>query len=292
MNVKPGPTVMVRQHRDAMLLDMRSLAARPSSGTLAQHIARFHYLESSFPDRLERILPNGRAHLMVNLAEDEFRTYSLRNPAQVSSHQGAVLAGPHAQPTVLDTREQRCLLAVEFRPGGAAPFFSLPICEMQNTVVSLSELWRQRGGLLRERLFQAATPAAMFRVLESVLLAQMNRPRDPAICYAVAALEHGTPVAEICDRLGLLPKTFVRRFRSQVGLEPKRYARVRRLQRTLKAAVSPARRDWCALAAEQGFADQAHMIRDFHDLTGITPAAYLAAGPERRNHVPIAVPAN
>jgi AraC-like DNA-binding protein len=267
---------------------MRSLAVRPRSAALAPYIASFHYLESNFADRLERIMPNGQAHLMVNLAEDEFRTYGTGHGQKNSALEGAVLAGPHARATVLDTLEQRWLLAAEFKPGGAAPFFSMPICETRDRVVSLSDLWSQSGVLLRERLLEAATPDAMFHVLERVLLDHMKRERDPAMRFAVAAMERGVPVAKACERLGLLPKTFVRRFRNEVGIEPKRFARVRRLQRTLKAAKNPTENDWCALAAEQGFTDQAHLIHDFRRLTGITPSAYQPCSPQRRNHVPIA----
>jgi hypothetical protein len=70
-------------------------------------------------------MPNGRAHLTVNLAEDEFRTYGKTRAQQVSQHSGAVVAGPHAKSVVIDTRVQRWLAAVEFRHGGASRFFSM-----------------------------------------------------------------------------------------------------------------------------------------------------------------------
>ena len=78
------------------------------------------------PFTLERIVPNGQAHLMINLAEDEFRIYDPSQTNRVNRQSGAVLAGPHARSTVIDTREQRCLVAVEFQCGGAAHFFPMP----------------------------------------------------------------------------------------------------------------------------------------------------------------------
>jgi hypothetical protein len=58
-----------------MLTRMVHLALRPRSPALQPFIKSFHYHDGTFPFGLERILPNGQAHLMINLAEDEFRTY-------------------------------------------------------------------------------------------------------------------------------------------------------------------------------------------------------------------------
>jgi AraC-like DNA-binding protein len=46
--------------------------------------------------------------------------------------------------------------------------------------------------------------------------------------------------------------------------------------------------DWADFAAEHGYTDQAHLIHDFRELTGITPAAYRPRSPGEHNHVPVA----
>ena len=89
------------------------------------------------------------------------------------------------------------------------------------------------------------------------------------------------------DDLGLLPGTFTRRFRDRTGLTPKRFARVRRLQRVV-AAVTPGRAaDWAQLAADHGYCDQAHLIDDFRDIAGITPGSYRPRSAAERNHLPV-----
>jgi len=180
---------------------------------------------------------------------------------------------------------------VEFKMGGAAAFLPIPISEACDRVVELDDVWGRDGGLLRERLCEASTPADKFRELETVLLDRIVRPRDPAIAAAMSLLDRGLSVAEARSRLGLLPKTFVRRFREQVGLAPKRFSRVRRLQRIVGSVQRPAGVDWSMVAADHGYTDQAHFIHDFRDLTGMTPTAYRPSSPQRRNHVPLATPA-
>jgi AraC-like DNA-binding protein len=101
-------------------------------------------------------------------------------------------------------------------------------------------------------------------------------------------LERGMSVTETRLRVGRLPKTFVRRFREHVGLAPKRLSRVRRLQRILASVCGADDVDWCIVAAAHGYTDQAHLIHDFRDLTGMTPTAYFPRSRLRRNHVPLA----
>ncbi|HXW55489.1 MAG TPA: DUF6597 domain-containing transcriptional factor [Candidatus Cybelea sp.] len=269
---------------------MKVLAARPRSPSLAAFVKSFHYQETNFPFALERIIPNGQAHLMVNLGEDEFRTYGAARTLAIERHSGAVLAGPHAKSVVIDTGEQRWLVAVEFHSGGAGHFFPLPMSEVSNQVIELLDLWGHDGRSLRERLLDASTPALKFLVFEQVLREHLAPRFDRAIGCAIGALRAGVPVRQIALRLGLLPRTFTRRFSSCVGITPKRFARVQRLQGVLRSVRRSARLEWCALAAEHGYSDQAHLIHDFQDLADITPTGYKPHSPERNNHVPILAP--
>ena len=232
-------------------------------------------------------MPNGQAHLLVNLAADEFSTYGGARADRVREYSGAVVAGPHAKSVVIDTRAQRWLAAVEFRHGGASRFFAMPMTEVSNQVVQVEDVWRSDGTSLRERLLDARTPESRFSVLEEVLLEHLSLRFDPAIQYSMTALRAGVPVSEVAVRLGLSPRTLERRFSSQVGLGPKQFARVHRLQRVLRAVRRSSKPEWCALAAEHGYTDQAHMIHDFQDLAGIRPSEYKPHSRQRNNHVPI-----
>jgi AraC-like DNA-binding protein len=266
---------------------MVNVTARPRSPRLLPFVKSFHYHETEMPLALERIVPNGQAHLMVNLAEDEFRCYDRASATSVRRHTGAVLAGPHSQSTILDTREQQWLAAVEFRCGGAAPFVPMPMGEVSNQIVSLSHLWRTDGAHLPERLRDAGTPHAMFAVLEEMLLSRLGQAFDPAIAFAVAALQRRMPVSEVATRLGLLPNTFVRRFTAKVGITPKRFARVRRMQRAMRSIRTAPPADWSLLAVEHGYADQSHLVHEFREFSGVTPTTYEPHSPRRSNHIPL-----
>ena len=268
---------------------MTAIRRGPRSAALRPYVRSIAYNESDLPPALERVLPTAGVDLMVNLYEDEIRTYHGPQLLDVQRAAGAVLGGAHAVPTVIDTHEMRCMLSVMFETGGAVPFFPVPMSEACDTVVALEHVWGRDGAVLRERLLEAPTPEMKLDVMERVLLHHLGlRPEgDPIVGYAARALRRGQAVFEVTSDVGLLPKTLVRRFREQVGLTPKRYARVHRLQRLLASLPAERDIDWSRLAVEHGYYDQAHLINDFRDLTGITPTAYNARSSDAHNHVPV-----
>src|SRR5258708_12736408 len=90
------------------------VGARSPSPALARYVSSLDYIESDIPTSLERILPAGRIHLMMNLCEDEFRTY--HGPACATIHRthGSVLTGPFSHPTWIHTNPQLCPLILTF----------------------------------------------------------------------------------------------------------------------------------------------------------------------------------
>ena len=116
--------------------------------------------------------------------------------------------------------------------------------------------------------------------------ARAERSRRMGSISARSMLTNGAPVAAVGERLGLSPPRFIELFRRRTGLTPKRYARIERFQHlihTIDGAVG----SWARLAIAHGYADQAHMIRDFKWFSGTIPTAYRAASREARNHVPL-----
>jgi AraC-like DNA-binding protein len=76
-------------------------------------------------------------------------------------------------------------------------------------------------------------------------------------------------------------------FREHVGLTPKLFCRIRRFQDALNRTAGGKRVVWAQLAADCGYFDQAHFVRDFQAFSGINPTAYLLARGEWVNHLPL-----
>jgi len=264
--------------------------SRLPSPPLDRFIAAIWFCESQpRPFALERVLPSGTAQLIVNLEEDRTRLYDAESGAMTGCC-GTVLAGVSTRFGVIDTAEQECVAGVSFRPGGTAAFFSMPAYHLCDTGIPLELLWdRQRAACLREQVLAAGSPTAKLDALERAMAeAWRSRAFDPAIAFALDTFA-GHPglasIAVVAGKIGLSPKRLVERFKSTVGIAPKRYCRILRFQRALTCAEGGRLVDWTRIAMECGYFDQAHFIHDFRSFAGITPTGYDAGRTQFRNHV-------
>jgi AraC-like DNA-binding protein len=183
------------------------------------------------------------------------------------------------------------MMGAHFRTGGAAPFFGFPISELSAHVVELDLIWKREIVSLREQLIEANTIDAKFDLLEAYLVgkAQSRLQPDKTISAALTMLHSWPviPVRELASRLGVSHKQMIARFDCRVGLTPKLTSRILRFRKSLVAAHSTPTPDWCGLAADCGYYDQAHLIHEFQQFAGMTPTEYLRNRTEYPHYIPV-----
>lgn len=135
-----------------------------------------------------------------------------------------------------------------------------------------------------ERLALARSTLEQVREVEALLVLLARRvidDRRTAAPLSWPAQAHLGTVTDLARRLDLGPRQLHRRALAEVGLAPKQLLRIQRAHRcirTLRRAAeqpAPPRWDWDALAQAHGYADRAHLRRDFQALVGVTPAEVL-----------------
>jgi len=92
-----------------------------------------------------------------------------------------------------------------------------------------------------------------------------------AAARAIADAGGRMVIRELAAGLSLSPRQLRRRFAREVGLSPKEFARARRVRRAFVEALSEMKSRWSQLSTEVGFADQAHLIREFREVFGLPP---------------------
>jgi AraC-like DNA-binding protein len=236
---------------------------------------------------VEKILPGPETGLWVNLNRDAFRSFD--DAGRVHQVPGAMVSGPASRASVIEFEEGHAHVSVTFALGAAHRFLAPSLDVLRDELVPLEDVCGGpgSGAWLRERLLEAPTPGDALSVMESFLLRQLTGVprRDRAVVAAAGALSRGMRVDEVSHRLGLLPRTLRRRFTAQVGLTPKRFGRVQRLQRLVRGLDGQARVDWAATAARYGYCDQAHLADEFRELVAITPTGYLRSRVNGPNHL-------
>ncbi|HWM02175.1 MAG TPA: helix-turn-helix domain-containing protein [Actinophytocola sp.] len=175
------------------------------------------------------------------------------------------------------------VFGVKFRPGAFRPFLGRPVAELTDQTRPLATLW---GAPAADRLAAdlAAAPGLdeLVAVAERHLRAHWPEP-DPevaAIGSIVHALLHDrtvTRVEEVSDRFGIRPRTLQRMFQRYVGVSPKWVLRRYRLHEAAARLAEGTDTTWAEVAADLGYFDQSHFIRDFTREVGMTPVAYAEA---------------
>jgi AraC-like DNA-binding protein len=82
-------------------------------------------------------------------------------------------------------------------------------------------------------------------------------------------------ITRVVDQIVLSHQQLIRLFRQEVGMTPKRFVRVRRFQKVLERLGRENHANWAEIARACGYADQAHLSREFQEFAGVSPTAYL-----------------
>ena len=228
----------------------------------------------------EPALPDGSTELIFNLG-DPFRA-CLEGRAPIRQPT-AMLVGQITRPLTVGPTGRIDLVAVRFEPHGAALLFR-PQARLTDRWIDARTIAGARLGTIRSSLREARGPAARAAVLDQVLshLIATRPGPDPRVERAVRAIRssHGTiSMTRMTRDVATSPRNLQRLFAMEVGLSPKLLARITRFQRVF-AAWQRNPRSLARVAAECGYFDQPHLIRDFQDFAGAAPAAFLASQPE------------
>jgi AraC-like DNA-binding protein len=195
------------------------------------------------------------------------------------------VGGLHAAPVTIAYERSQRGVQLDLTPFGARALFGLPAGELASTVVALDALLGRRAGEWLDRLRSADTWAARFAVLDDVLLAALVDAPAPAPELVQAwdrltASGGGIEVNALAREVGWSRRHLTQQFQRELGLSPKVVGRVVRFDRARRLLTRPARPGApggiAAVAATCGYYDQAHLTRDFRDLAGMSPTAWLA----------------
>jgi AraC-like DNA-binding protein len=254
------------------------------SAELANEVERLWCIEGPPSlDGFERVLPHGLIEIVINLSDGELRCYDRILPT-ATRRRGPLLSGVQRSYFVVDTRQLDAMVGVRLKPGGAWRLFGLPAALLADDHVDLAEVGGPEIANWTEQLAVPRSAAGRLRLLDGLLLRAARRRRDshPAVGWAVEQLRRYPDSARIGDlaaEASLSMRRFSELFIREVGVNPKGFARIRRFRSVIgRLQQRGGEIDWSALSLESGYADQAHLIRDFREFSGLTPTAYRAQG--------------
>ncbi|MFI6395030.1 helix-turn-helix domain-containing protein [Nonomuraea sp. NPDC050540] len=190
---------------------------------------------------------------------------------------GSVVAGPGfgTGGTVWARGENVECVQVRLSPLVARAVLGVGPAELDGAAVALDDLWGRESSRLLERLGEVPSWEDRFALTEMLLARRYEAGArvDPEVARAWELIVGGRGLARIdglAAEVGWSRKRLWSRFRDQIGLPPKRAARLVRFDHAAHRLV--AGEGAAGVAAEMGYADQSHLHREVMGFTGVTPA--------------------
>jgi AraC-like DNA-binding protein len=171
------------------------------------------------------------------------------------------------------------VFAVKFRPGGFHPFLRSPLSRLTNRTIPIAEIFGPAGQAFETAILSQTHDAEMVATTEDFLRAR-TPVRDAAaetigrIVEYTAADHEMTTVDALVRKFGLGKRSLQRQFAQYIGVSPKWVINRSRLHEAIALVDSGETIDWTRLAADLGYFDQAHFIRDFKAIIGESPGEY------------------
>jgi AraC-like DNA-binding protein len=182
--------------------------------------------------------------------------------------------------SIEDAGDLACL-DVKLTPLGAYTLCGWPMDELVGQAIDLENVYgAQPVRDLVGRLQESAAAERRLDVLDAFLLARAEDgpSASPAVEWAWQRLNatYGlVPIGQLATEVGWSRRHLIAQFRRQVGLPPKRLARILRFNRVLQRLRRASAVRWAEVAYECGYYDQAHLIHDFRDFARTTPTEFL-----------------
>jgi len=251
--------------------------------------------------RLDRFPPTGGAARFVD--RYWLSTWrlppGLRHEQQVLVHpvvnvvfeaHGAVVSGVDTGRFAVTLEGERRALGMMFRPAGFAPFFDGPLTALTDQGVPLARVPALAGlePLLVPLVADLDVPAEALAAAADAALAD-HLPAERQDCettteWAELAVHDRalTRAEDLARAAGVGIRTLQRAFTEHIGIGPKWFLRRYRIYEVGERIAHHEHLDWAALATDLGYADQAHLTRDFTAAFGLPPAQYAAATREKK----------
>jgi AraC-like DNA-binding protein len=172
------------------------------------------------------------------------------------------------------------LFGVRFQPAGAFPLVRFPLSEITDRIIDLTSACGRIGEEVECRINEARSFVERAAIFESFFLAELaaRDNTDPIAAYATETIVEGRglhSISSVSARVGVSDRRLERRFKRAVGVSPKTFSRIVRFQAVVNAVQLSETQNLLDTALSFGYYDQSHLIRDFREFSGDSPAAYF-----------------
>lgn len=224
-----------------------------------------------------RIVPTGCVELMFHYGD---RLLKMKNH-EISEQPNSIITGQFTDFYDVIQTGKTAFLSVLLKPHATKIFFDLPINELTNHNIDLNLILKSKNQFITEQLVLAKSHEEKIIIIENFLIERLNKKklynynRISKSIDLINANFGNIRVSQLSDITCLSHKQFCRVFNDYLGLQPKNFIKIVRLQTSFYYMQKFRPKTTTELAYLCGYYDQAHFIKDFKNFTGYTPNAYF-----------------
>lgn len=224
----------------------------------------------------ERVFPNGNACVVFHYGSPS--VFKQKNsPEYVEPN--FLICGQQSNYYDLSLSGNTGMILITFKPHGLRAFFNLPAKELVNENISLNLLINDEASMLEDKLLNSADNRQRIAYVEDFLTERLIFQRNfDRIDYAIKLINRDKgqiKTQQLSQEVCLGIKQFERIFSDHVGLTPKKFTSIIRLQNAIQMKRKHEELSMFQLAFDNGYYDQSHFIHDFKNLTGLTPRDFF-----------------
>lgn len=226
---------------------------------------------------IQQVLPNGYIELIFHFGNYHCLLYQNNNWEKSPNY---TLIGLFTKPYEVRFNEKVTVFGIRFKPEGIYSLFKIPASQFSHSYLDMQNVLSNDFKTFTQMLQESKSANEMIMKTEQFLLRNLQQ-NDINIYYLNYAAETIRKTFGLLRIDELMQKTYIsqrqleREFKEKIGITPKQYMRISRLNEINRIMKTDSLNRLTTLSYLNGFADQAHFIREFKDFTGTSPLKFL-----------------
>jgi AraC-like DNA-binding protein len=191
------------------------------------------------------------------------------------------VAGQFCQSYYLEPTGVTGVIGIKFKPNGLFDLFQIPMTLFTNKIIDFATIAGEEAHIITEQIIANPPNNRRIEIIEEYLMKKlMNRKSQldymqRTVSMIMESIGNIT-VKELASKLNISDRQIERKFKEQIGISPKMFSRLTRINYVFKLLRTNPELNWQDVIFLCGYYDQAHFIRDFKEISGESPNVFLS----------------